>query len=129
MADPRLLVVEDNPDIAKLVCHIDARAVEEGSEIPAVYDEFKPEVIVLDILMPDMDGFEILQFLHARESTTQVIILSGDMDFGPMAERIAAGPSVRVAANLVKPFHARELIATLETVKFALPAETAKIPA
>lgn len=135
MPNPRLMVIEDNPDVAKLVCHIAAivgfaaRAVIRGGDVIPAYDEFDPQVIVLDILMPEMDGFEILQFLHARKSEAHVVILSGDTDFRPMAEHLADGLHVDVAANLAKPFRAQELISTLETIKFSLTAPEAKITA
>jgi DNA-binding response OmpR family regulator len=127
MSKHRLLVIEDDKDIADLVCLVaseadfDARAIHHFIEILSVYENFTPHVIVLDILMPGMDGFEVLNFLHQRGSGSRVIILSGQENYRPMAERMAEGFRLPIAATIAKPFRLSELRQTLENIKLSLP--------
>jgi PAS domain S-box-containing protein len=80
----RILVVEDEPDIAELIrYHLEghgyrATTATRGEEALAKAHQEKPDLITLDILLPDMDGFEVLQRLKSDEETADipVVILS-----------------------------------------------------
>lgn len=74
MVERRLLVIEDDPRIARLVCHAAEAAgfialtATGPRAIEKVYGNLQPDVIILDLHMPDMDGIEVLQFLHQQFS-------------------------------------------------------------
>jgi two-component system OmpR family response regulator len=127
MSKHRVLVIEDNPHIADLVCHVatdanfDVRATSDFMEITSLYDEFAPHIIVLDVVMPDMDGFEVLNFLHKRNSSSRIIILSGEPAYYPMASRMAEGLELAIIATVEKPFRVAELRQMLEQIKLSLP--------
>jgi DNA-binding NtrC family response regulator len=79
----RLLVIDDEPDIAR---YIGLVAEELGYEVrvttdPEVfkrdYDELKPTVIVLDVVMPEVDGIELVKFLAQRNCAARVLVISG----------------------------------------------------
>ena len=80
MPKPRLLIIEDEQKIAELVNRIATedgfvvRATCDFAEIPGLFDEFEPEAVILDIIMPGMDGFEILDFLHKRNSSCRIVV-------------------------------------------------------
>jgi two-component system OmpR family response regulator len=128
MSKHRLLIIEDDQHIANLVCRVaeemdfDVRTTCDFMEISSLYDEFKPQLVVLDIIMPDMDGFEVLNFLHRRNSSTRVIIVSGQPDYRPMAERMAEGLELAIVATVAKPFRLAEFRKILEDIKHSLPA-------
>jgi PAS domain S-box-containing protein len=79
-----ILVVEDEPDIAELIrYHLEGNGYRvttapRGEEALAKAHQEKPDLITLDILLPDMDGFEVLQRLKSDEETADipVVILS-----------------------------------------------------
>jgi DNA-binding NtrC family response regulator len=79
----RLLVIDDEPDIAR---YIGLVAEELGYEVrvttdPEVfkrdYDELKPTVIILDVVMPEVDGIELVKFLAQRNCAARVLVISG----------------------------------------------------
>jgi two-component system OmpR family response regulator len=127
MSEPRLLIIEDDKKIVELVSRtaqedgFTVRASCDFAEIPSVFDEFKPDAIILDIIMPGMDGFEILDFLHKRNSSTRIVVLSGRPDYRPMASRMAEGLELAIIETVAKPFRLSELRLALDKIKDSLP--------
>lgn len=85
MADQRyILVVEDDPILKNLIGHTFAGKYEtlyasDGTEALSMYDQYKPSIILLDLMLPTVGGFEVLEKLRAREDegkTVPVIIFS-----------------------------------------------------
>jgi len=83
----RILVVDDEKDIVGLMeetLMLEGYIVKtalSGKECLAVVEDFEPDVIFLDLMMPVMDGREVLRKLHDRNilETTEVIILSAKL--------------------------------------------------
>lgn len=134
MPDFRLLVIEDESDIAKLVCRVaeelqfDTRIACEANEILPLLDTFRPHVIVLDILMPEMDGFEVLNLLHQRHSDSRVMVLSGQDYYRTMACRMGEAFQLMVVGGLSKPFRVNELRLALQEILASLPIQLATHP-
>ena len=114
---PRILVVDDEPSIVKLVT---AYLKPEGYEVLTAADgpsglkaarTFKPDVVILDIMLPGMDGLELLQQLR-RESHAYVILLTARTE---ETDKIV-GLSVGADDYVTKPFSPRELIARVKAV-------------
>ncbi len=112
---PRILVVDDEPSIVRLV---DAYLKPEGYEVLTASDgpsglkaarAFKPDVLVLDIMLPGMDGLELLQQLR-RESQAYVILLTARTE---EIDRLV-GLSVGADDYVTKPFSPRELVARVK---------------
>lgn len=106
----RLLVVDDNPDITNLIGEIaqdDGFEVHRLNDSSAFYDRFgeiDPDVLCIDIHMPDVDGIEILRWLSNADCRAAVIILSGgDPLFTTVAERIGVAAKLQIS-TVPKPF-------------------------
>ena len=82
---------------------------EDGLEIGKLYDY---DIIILDLMLPDIDGFEVLRRLRAARVATPVLILSGLSE----PEQKIKGLSSGADDYLTKPFDKRELIARIHAV-------------
>jgi PAS domain S-box-containing protein len=117
----RILHVEDNLDNLALVEQILARhreveliAATLGGLALELARRHRPDVILLDLHLPDMSGMDVLSRLRADPTTTEipVVVVSADAT----AERIARLDAERVAAYLTKPIDVRELLRVIESV-------------
>jgi len=115
----RVLVVDDDPMVRRvtrtLLGYLGYTTAEasNGDECMKVLGTVMPEVILLDMLMPEKDGIETLREIRANDSITPIIAMSG-------GSRVDAALCLRFASNLgaplvlLKPFTADELGAALE---------------
>ncbi len=116
MKQRRVMVVEDNPEIAALLRRglglhgIDVTVVTDGRSALAVWmaDEF--DVVVLDVMLPGLDGLELVAERRAAGDQTPVILLTA-YDDPRLRER---GATVGAQAFLVKPFAYFELLACVD---------------
>lgn len=115
MANPKILIIDDEPSIVNLVT---AYLRPEGYEIYTANDgpsglqaarAYKPDLVVLDIMLPGMDGLELLTRLR-RESDVYVILLTAKTE---EIDKIV-GLSVGADDYLTKPFSPRELVARIK---------------
>jgi putative two-component system response regulator len=114
-----ILVVEDTHASLKLITNILAaegyqvRPADSGDLALASVEAMPPELILLDILMPGMDGFEVLRRLKSREKTCDipVIILSALTE----VEQRIAGLTLGAVDFIIKPFQSDELLARVRT--------------
>jgi two-component system, OmpR family, response regulator len=114
----RILVVEDEPKLAQLV----ARALREEGHPADVAGNGKDalwmaqsapyDAIVLDVMLPDLDGFEVLRRLRTREVWTPVLMLTAR---DAVADRVS-GLDAGADDYLTKPFAFDELLARLRAV-------------
>ncbi len=125
----RVLQVEDDPTTAKSVeqmlksvgyeCHTTAR----GEDAVHLAQKNPYDVILLDIMLPDIDGYEVLRRLQDWAIGTPVVIQSGLVE----DERDAAG--LGFADCLVKPFSKEQLKARIEAATGRAPRASASQPA
>ncbi len=114
-----ILVVDDTRESLDLLTHIllsegyQVRPVDNGATGAGLCSCLSPELILLDICMPDMDGFEVLQRLKAEQATRDipVIFLSGLTE---MAQRVK-GLKLGAVDFITKPFQREELLARVQT--------------
>ena len=111
----KILLIDDEPSIIKLVT---AYLKPEGYEVLTASDgisglkaarAFKPDLIVLDLMLPGLDGIELLSTLR-RESNTYVIMLTAKTE---ETDKIV-GLSVGADDYVTKPFSPRELVARIK---------------
>lgn len=114
----RLLVVDDDPPIADLVATVaryegwDAVTAHTGEEALRQAAEFRPDIVVLDLMLPDVDGFGVLDRLRRTGTMVPVVFLTAR---DGVADRVA-GLTRGGDDYLVKPFAVEELMARLRTV-------------
>lgn len=115
MSSAKILVIDDEQSIIDLVT---AYLRKEGYDVYAAMDgpaglkaarAFKPDLIVLDVMLPGMDGIELLTWLR-RESDVYVIMLTAKSE---ETDKIV-GLSVGADDYLTKPFSPRELVARVK---------------
>ncbi len=114
----RILVVEDNPDLAfGLRNNLEIEGYEvavahEGSTALTQAEQFSPDLIVLDLGIPDPDGFRVLRTLRDRGDDVPVMILSA------AGEETAKVRGLRIGADdfVTKPFSILELLARIEAL-------------
>ena len=111
----KILLIDDEPSIIKLVT---AYLKPEGYEVLTASDgisglkaarAFKPDLILLDLMLPGMDGIELLSTLR-RESNTYVIMLTAKTE---ETDKIV-GLSIGADDYVTKPFSPRELVARIK---------------
>ncbi|QDY80427.1 response regulator transcription factor [Streptomyces qinzhouensis] len=114
----RVLVVDDDPPIADLVATVaryegwEAATANSGREALRLATEFLPDIVVLDLMLPDIDGFGVLDGLRAAGTMVPVVFLTAR---DTVADRVA-GLTRGGDDYLVKPFAVEELMARLRTV-------------
>ena len=114
----RILVADDNSDMRDYVSRLlrgcyDLALAEDGDQALKFARENRPDIILSDVMMPRMDGFELLKAIRADANlkTVPVILLSARAGDEARVEGIEHGAD----DYLVKPFTGRELLARLET--------------
>ncbi len=117
-SDIRILVVDDNADMRTylrrlLERHYQVETANDGQQALAVIRKNAPDLVITDIMMPNLDGFELLNQIRANPSTRTLplIMLSARAGQEARIEGLQAGAD----DYLAKPFAARELIASIES--------------
>ena len=112
----RLLAVDDNSDSAELIarvavkCGYEARSVTDPSSLGDVLHNWKPQVLTLDLCMPEEDGISLLSLLKSAGFAGSLIIISGQDDwFRKTASRLASARGLNVAQDLPKPVDLKAL--------------------
>src|SRR5580700_8675825 len=108
----KILVVDDEPSIRKVLqtlLEVDGYTVDTASNgkeaLARVGDGYRPNLIILDVLMPEMDGIETLRQLMQLDRTLNVIMLSCSNEVTTVVEAIRIG----AMDYLTKPFEKPEL--------------------
>jgi len=125
----RILVVDDEPDIGSIVTHAlepegyDVEWVDGGSEALVILATRPPDVLILDVMMPGLDGFEVLGRISQRNlaAETRIVVMTCRT-----AERDhLRGWELGADEYLTKPFEAEELTERVRAVLRSTPDELA----
>ena len=117
MSEQSVLVVEDTEEISELVCTVlrragmDVRAVASGAEALAEVRRAAPDVVVLDLGLPDADGTEVCRQIRA-ESECYVLMLTARAEEVDLLIGLAVGAD----GYMAKPFSPRELVARVQAM-------------
>lgn len=116
MRDYTILLAEDETSLA----HIVRESLEErgyrvvlcsnGKLALKQYSELKPDIIVLDIMMPIMDGFEVAKYIRKQDQKTPIVFLTAKSQ----AKDVVAGFELGANDYLKKPFSIEELIVRIQ---------------
>ena len=114
----RVLLIEDDTSVANsIVTMLNSESFvvdtadlgEDGLEIGKIFDY---DIILLDLMLPDIDGYEVLHRLRAAKVNTPILILSGLSDM----EHKVKGLGVGADDYMTKPFHKSELVARIQAI-------------
>ena len=113
-----ILVIDDDPDIVEIVrvnlegAGYDVAVATDGASGLAAVRELQPDLIVLDVLMPELDGWQVLEALEKDPSTAgrPVIMLTCKGDDQDVLRGLAQG----AVEYLTKPFYPENLVASVK---------------
>ncbi|QJU54395.1 MtrAB system response regulator MtrA [Herbiconiux sp. KACC 21604] len=114
--DPRILVVDDDTALAEMIGIVlrsegfDPHFCADGGEALAAFRDTKPDLVLLDLMLPGLDGIEVCGLIRA-ESGTPIIMLTARTDTADVVKGLESGADDYV----VKPFNPKELVARIRT--------------
>jgi two-component system, OmpR family, response regulator len=118
MAEATLLVVEDDPNILELLsaslrfAGFDVRTAVSGSSAISASADLRPDLVVLDVMLPDLDGFEVIKRLRADSGRIPVVFLTARDATDDKIRGLTLGGDDYVT----KPFSLEELTARIRAV-------------
>ena len=125
----RILIVDDDANIAELIslylmkeCY-ETMIVGDGEEALRVFPEFKPNLVLLDLMLPGMDGYQVCRELRSG-SQVPVIMLSAK---GEIFDKVL-GLELGADDYMIKPFDSKELVARVKAVLRRYQAVPAPVP-
>ena len=113
MSNPRILVVDDDQVIQQLLkvnLELEGYAVEvasDGEEALVLFDRFQPDLVLLDIMMPKLDGWEVARRLAGTTGGQVPIVL---LSARAQESDVQKGNDLGVAAYVTKPFDPIQLL-------------------
>ncbi len=113
----KVLIVDDDVNILEVLkmylgnSGYDIRSCSDGREVQEVFPDYKPNLVILDIMMPFFDGTEVLKWIR-RDSSVPIIMLTAK---GELFDKCLA---LELGADdyMVKPFEPKELLARIKAV-------------
>lgn len=114
----RILVVDDESSISDLIATslrfvgFDVRTAATGSQALTIAEEFKPHALVLDVMLPDLDGFEVCRQIRNEGLNIGVLFLTAK---DGMEDKVA-GLTIGGDDYMTKPFSLEELVARLRAL-------------
>ena len=117
MPDNRILVVDDEPqirEVLKMYLERDGFRVStasDGNAALAAYNEQPPDLVLLDLMIPNIEGLEVFRRIRAKHSTPIIMLTAR----GEEVDRVL-GLELGADDYIVKPFSPREVVARVKTV-------------
>jgi two-component system OmpR family response regulator len=114
----RLLVVDDEPNIVELLsaalryAGFEVATATSGNEALQVAERWKPDLLVLDVMLPDLDGFSVVRQLRGRRRVVPVVFLTAK----DANEDKVMGLTVGGDDYVTKPFSLEEMVARIRAV-------------
>ena len=133
MFKPKLIVIDDEPAMAGFVRYVSEQA---GFDTELYYhaDIFKQDykgdadIIVLDMLLPGVDGVEVIRYLTHIKCQARLILISGfDQGVLHSAQKLAVEQGLNVIGSLSKPFRHHELFSLLSNLSLAFGGGAGKV--
>jgi EAL domain-containing protein (putative c-di-GMP-specific phosphodiesterase class I) len=119
----RLLIIDDEEDICDLIAEIagrhglEARTTSNAEDVHQILAGFTPEIIMMDLMMPGIDGVELLRLLSEKAKNAKLCLISGsDARVLNSARRLGSAHGLDVVAALEKPLSIQTLNGFFERV-------------
>ena len=114
---PKILIVDDEIDIAKSIQYVVqqegfvAIIAQDGIQALNLYQDAKPDLILLDVMMPGLDGFEVCRKIRATDTKTPILMLTAK------SSEIDTVVGLELGANdyIAKPVRLREIVARIKS--------------
>lgn len=117
MAKQKILIVDDDNNIAELIslyltkeCY-DTRIVNDGEEALRAFEQYNPNLILLDLMLPGMDGYQVCREIRSK-ANVPIIMLSAK---GEIFDKVL-GLELGADDYIMKPFDSKELVARVKAV-------------
>lgn len=133
MIKKKILIVDDEPSISMLIefnlklAGYDVHCVYDGEAVFGALQQFRPDLIVLDLMLPKMDGLQVCRKLRGQNNLVPIIMLTAMQD---LSDKIA-GLDNGADDYMTKPFSPQELISRIQAIMRrlqALPSSSAAAP-
>jgi len=114
----KILVVDDEPSISMLIefnlklAGFDVRCVEDGEAVFDTLKPYRPDLIVLDLMLPKMDGIQVCRELRKQQNAVPIVMLTALQD---VTDKIA-GLDNGADDYMTKPFSPQELISRIQAI-------------
>ncbi|MDE1901704.1 MAG: EAL domain-containing response regulator [Alphaproteobacteria bacterium] len=119
----RLLIIDDEEDICDLVAEIgerrglEARTTSDAENVQQILGDFTPDIIMMDLMMPGIDGVELLRLLSEKAKNAKLCLISGsDSRVLNSARRLGSAHGLDVVAALEKPLSIQTLNGFFDSV-------------
>lgn len=112
-----ILVVDDDPVIREVVSlnlklrGYDVYSVSNGLDALEAVEEISPDLVVLDVIMPDLDGWEVCKIIKDNDESIQVLMLTAK---DTERDKLIGRAIMRADAYVTKPFDIDELLKAVE---------------
>lgn len=122
----RILVIDDDAEIRHLIRRILEKAAHEVLDAPngkvgvELYEQEEPDVIITDMVMPEMEGAETIVNIRSHSLDAKIIAISGGSDLVSAPTCLRVGEVAGAVRTLSKPFTHKEI---LEAVREVLDAD------
>jgi CheY-like chemotaxis protein len=120
----RLLAIDDHADSANLVvrialkCGYRAEALTDDADLSASLQNYPPDILTLDLCMPDQDGIRVMSVLQQHQFKGQILIISGQDEWlRKSAGRLATARGLKIAGDMAKPIDVAQLMQLLQNLR------------
>ena len=110
-----IMIVDDEPEIRRLLKRTlelegyGVTSAEDGNSALATMEECQPDLVMLDIVMPGLNGFQVLNLIR-EHSDVPIIMLTGRCEVTSLRDALVLGADDFIR----KPFHTKELLARIQ---------------
>lgn len=124
---PLIIAIDDEKDLLDIIRNVaeingfNCIIFDNGRDCKREWPDAKINLIIMDIVMPDMDGIEMLNWLAEIKCTTPVVLMSGFNQYMDSAKFLAQAKDVNILTELAKPFGIGELEVILKQISNPSP--------
>lgn len=123
----RVVVVDDDKEVQEIVTFVlrrngfDVAVASDGQQLQNVLTTTAPDLIILDVMMPGLDGYQIFANLRENAATRHIPVIIMTAHVENIYERISL--DLGAAEHIIKPFHPLDLVGKVQRLLQAIPQE------